>query len=182
MQFVPVRISNMSSARLPGLLAFLLLMAPALPVAAQGSDETVRVSLRVEAVLLEAGIEVVTLRDMQFDRVAPSDIEVSINPLFDAGAAVMRAVGRPNTPIRLTFAREQRLIHADGGPALTFYYEISGSPSDDQFTAQLLDLADAPHEFSSTGEFFFWVGGRVNITEAVPGQYIGDFVMEVEYM
>lgn len=61
-------------------------------------------------------------------------------------------------------------------------YEISGNSIENQSTSELLDTENRSIQFSLEGRYYFWIGGRINITNAVPGNYEGDFTIEIDYI
>lgn len=127
-------------------------------------------------------IEMITLRDMQFGPVQPGQQQISIDPLQDSETGKMIAIGIPGSRIRVSFVRERVLTSSDGSSTLTFIYEIAGNDQDDQSSAELLQTENRNFDLNNEGEYFFWIGGQVNIQDAKPGQYNGDFTIEVEYI
>ena len=155
----------------------------AIPVAfAQGdSSSGDRYSIGVTARVVNT-IEMITLRDMQFGPVQPGQQQISIDPLQDTETGKMIAIGIPDSRIRVSFVRERVLTSADGSATLVFTYEIAGNDQDDQSSAELLQTENRNFDLNSEGEYFFWIGGQINIENAKPGQYNGDFTIEVEYI
>jgi hypothetical protein len=95
-------------------------------------------------------------------------------------AGYMIAVGGPNTNFRLNYLPERELTQADGDGTLTFTYEISGNSTDDQSTSDILELDNGNLEFNNEGLYYIWVGGRINLQNAAPGNYQGDFTIEID--
>lgn len=135
----------------------------------------------VSASVVES-IEMVTQRDMQFGPVQPGQEQIVINPLTDSQTGKMIALGNPNARIKVSFVRERTLTSANGNQSLTFFYEIAGNDEDDQSSAELLQTDNRDLDLNSDGEYYFWIGGQVNIENAQPGKYNGDFTIEVEYI
>lgn len=148
---------------------------------AQGSTSSDRYSIGVSARVVNS-IEMITLRDMQFGPVQPGQQQISINPLQDSETGKMIAIGIPGSRIRVSFVRERTLTSSDGSSTLTFIYEIAGNDRDDQSSAELLQSENRNFDLNSEGEYYFWIGGQINIQDAKPGQYNGDFTIEVEYI
>ncbi len=94
----------------------------------------------------------------------------------------MIAVGMPNTEFRLNYLPERELTQVDGNSTLTFTYELSGNSEENQSTSELLELDNRNIEFNEEGRYYIWVGGRVNIENAAPGNYEGDFTIEIDYI
>lgn len=146
---------------------------------ATGSGD--RFSIGVSARVVNT-IEIVTIRDMQFGPVQPGQQQISIDPLQDSETGKMIAIGIPGSSIKVSFVRERTLTRVDGSSTLTFTYEIAGNDQDDQSSAELLQSENRNLDLNEEGEYYFWIGGQVNIEDAKPGQYNGDFTIEVEYI
>ena len=108
--------------------------------------------------------------------------EIYINPVFDAEAGVMRATGLPNAQIRVSYDSEMEVTRREGPGTIVFRYEISGFEHDNQRESELLQTTDRELRLNEIGQFYFWIGGRVNLTNAVPGSYDGEFTIEIEYI
>ena len=148
---------------------------------AQDGTADSRFSISVSANVVNS-IEMVTQRDMQFGPVQPGQEQIIIAPLLDSETGKMIAMGVPNANIRVSFVRERILTRSDGSETLTFTYEIAGNDQDDQSSAEILQTDNRNLELNEEGEYYFWIGGQVNIEDAKPGNYNGDFTIEVEYI
>jgi len=142
---------------------------------------TSRISITATARVVKS-IEMRTIRDMSFSPVQPSQQQISINALNDANTGKMIAIGNANAQIRVSFVRQRTLTHASGNGTLTFTYEIAGNDQDDQASAELLQADNRDLTLNSEGRYYFWIGGQVNVENAKPGNYNGDFTIEVEYI
>lgn len=146
-----------------------------------GDPSSQEYTIGVSANVIET-MEMVTLRDMVFGPVQPGQQEISINPLTDPESGKMVAIGTPEAQIRVSFIQERTLTHVNGTGTLTFYYEIAGNDEDNQSSAELLQAENRNLMLNSEGEYYFWIGGSVNIQNAQPGNYNGEFTIEVEYI
>lgn len=146
------------------------------------SDAGNSVAIDVSASVVKATVDLVTIQEIQFQNVQPSQGEIHVNPLENANAGLLRAEGSPNAPVRIRFQPELELNRLEGTESLSFFYEVAGSPQDEQDTAELLEEDNRDLELNNQGNFYIWVGGRVNIENAVNGQYEGEFTLEVEYL
>lgn len=150
-------------------------------IAQEGSSSGDSYSIGVSARVVNT-VEMITLRDMQFGPVQPGQQKISIDPLQDSETGKMIAIGKPGSRIRVSFVRERVLTSSDGSSSLIFMYEIAGNDRDDQSSAELLQTENRNFDLNSDGEYYFWIGGQVNIQNAKPGRYNGDFTIEVEYI
>lgn len=138
------------------------------------------VTASVEVIHLE--LEMLTIRNVRLDKVQPSEGVIYVNPITNSGAGLMKAEGSPEAPIRITFQRQMNLVHETGASSLTFFYEIAGNTRENQSSAELITNSSRGFELNEDGEFFIWIGGRVDITTAISGNYEGEFTVEVEYI
>jgi hypothetical protein len=94
----------------------------------------------------------------------------------------MIAIGTPEAEFRLNYLPERILNQINGNGSLIFNYEISGNLEEDQATSELLDLDNRNLRFNSEGRFYIWVGGSIDLSNAAPGNYEGDFTIEIDYI
>lgn len=171
-----------------GLCLILLTAASGNMVQAQnvnGNDDEISATISVSAtVQATTGVEVemVTLRDMTLDRQVTQQNLVAVNPVNDSQSGKMRAEGRPNAEVRISFLQQRELTRIGGNETLTFYYRVAGNDMDDQPSSEILDLENRDFELNEDGEYYFWIGGQVDITDAVAGAYDGEFTVEIEYL
>ncbi len=149
-------------------------------VFAQTSLE-VSTKLSVDANVVQT-IELITVNSMQIGDLQPGQQEIYISPVQSGLAGFMIAVGTPGAEFQLNYFNERELTRIEGEGSIKFTYEISGNSSDDQVNSELLQNDNRSIRFNIEGEYFFWVGGRVDLTNAVPGSYIGDFTIEIDYI
>lgn len=141
------------------------------------------ISISASATVMSGNIELMTVADMGIVDAsrAENDI-VYINPVFDAEAGIMKALGEPNAQIRVSYLAEREVFRSDGPGRLLFVYEVSGFPGDNQRQSELLEAMEREVRLNTAGEYFFWIGGRVDVSQAQPGSYEGDFTIEIEYI
>lgn len=166
------------------LFALTLLFMGLIPTrssAQSGNGNSSSVSISVNARVIDS-INLTTIRNMQFDKVQPGQKELNISPIKDPNAGKMVANGIPNARIRVSFLREWQLTNDRGGTPLYFSYRVAGNEVDDQPTAELLEPENRDLSFNSEGKFYFWIGGHVNISNASPGNYQGEFTIQIEYI
>ena len=162
--------------------AILLIFILAGPGVAQESNIT-RVSARIniETEVIQS-IELITVNSMTFENTRPGQKEVYVNPVNDVNAGYMIAVGTPRAEFRLNYFQERRLSRIDGPGYLSFTYEISANEIEDQASSELLQNDNRNIKFNNEGRYYIWVGGRVDLANAPPGNYEGDFTIEIEYI
>lgn len=169
-------------------MPFILIILMVLPImgmaqAAQQGNGT-SVSITASATVIAGDIDLETISDMGIidaQRMQEDNI-VYINPVFDAEAGIMRARGNPGAQIRVSYLEEMTISRNEGPGTLFFVYEVSGFPGDNQRESELLDQIERELRFNEDGFFYFYIGGRIDLSNALPGNYDGEFTIEIEYM
>lgn len=148
---------------------------------AQEQDKSKSVSINISATV-QSTIELITIQTLDFQNTDRQDNIVQINPITSSRAGNMIARGNPGSEFRLNYLETRQLTNIEGTGIIFFEYRVSGNSIDEQNTAELLDQETRELRFNSDGEFFIWVGGQVDLTDAEPGSYEGDFTIEIEYI
>jgi hypothetical protein len=130
----------------------------------------------------ESSIQIETLSNINFGRISPGMTEIYINPRQDAEAGVMRITGQPNSLVRVSFIGRRELIRLGGGPQIFFNFEVSSAPVNDQLLSEPLTQENRQVMLSDNGEFYFWIGGSMDLRDLTHGQYEGEFTLEVDYI
>lgn len=141
------------------------------------------VTLRVTATIQENNrIELQTLREINIGQVQPGMETIDINPVTDPEAGLLRALGEPDTSIQINFVEERLLTTPDSDQALRFIYVVSGNSIEEQQLSELLTADTRDLRMNEDGEFYFWIGGFVDLSGASQGNYEGEFTIEIEYL
>lgn len=142
---------------------------------------TVTALVNISAEVVQS-IQLITVNSMTFGNVQPGQLEIYVNPINDVNAGYMIAIGTPGAEFRLDFQQIRNLTNVEDEGFLTFQYELSGNDTEDQASSVLIENENRSIVFNEDGEFHIWVGGRVNIENATPGSYEGDFTIEIDYI
>ncbi len=165
------------------MIAFLMLLPPAI-MAQENSETGSSVSISASANVISGDIDIETISDMGIvtaQQIQEGDI-IRINPIMDAEAGIMRAIGQPNARIRVSYLEEMEISRREGPGVLYFDYQVSGHPGDNQSGSELIEEIEREMEFNEEGEFYFFIGGTIDMSGAIPGNYDGEFIIEIEYM
>lgn len=139
------------------------------------------VSIAVTAQVSSA-TELFTIQTVDF-RYEDVELNVlSIEPTTNPSAGKMVARGMPDTGMRINFLQNRELINVNTNHVLFFEYYVSGNSVDVQETSELINPDNRDLTFNDEGEFYIWVGGRVDLSTAQPGSYEGEFSIEIEYI
>ena len=167
-------------------ILFFLLFLPLATIAQTQDENVTSVSIRASATVVgnRGSIELETISDIGLLRASQlqDGDEVVINPVFDPEAGIMRASGQPNAEIRVSYLTEMEVARREGPGLIFFEYQVSGYPGDNQRESELLDLLEREVRFNEDGIYYFWIGGTIDLSEALPGNYDGEFTIEIEYM
>lgn len=145
------------------------------------NNDSITAEINVSATVIQS-IELITVNSMSFGDIQPGQEEIYINPINNLNAGFMIAVGTPGAQFRLTYLKDRQLINSNGKGNLIFSYELSGNSEEEQSTADLLGFDSRNLIFNTEGRYYIWVGGRVDLRNAQPGNYSGDFTIEIDYI
>jgi len=138
---------------------------------------SISVSTTVQSV-----VELETLNNINFGTVTPGMQDIYINPRQDAGAGLMRISGQAGSVVRISYLEQRELTHSASGQTLLFFFELSGAETDNQDLSELVTAENRQISLSSNGEYYFWIGGRMNLNNIRFGQYEGEFTLEIDYL
>jgi len=139
------------------------------------------VSINVSAKVISS-IEMITIQSMKLSNAEAQNDIIRIDPQTSANAGKMVATGTPNADIRISFLQRRELTHLNSSSTLEFNYRVAGNDKDDQSTAEILDRENRDFKFNDQGHFYLWIGGNVDISTATPGNYQGEFTVDIEYI
>lgn len=160
--------------------AIAFLLANSLFAVGQTTGE-ISAEVRVNAEVIQS-IELITVNSMQFGEVQPGQRELIISPINDTEAGFMIAQGTPEAEFRLNYLPAREIAQISGNNYLTFNYEISGSTENEQTTSELIEIDSRNLQFNSEGRYYIWIGGHIILENAAPGNYEGDFTIEIDYI
>ena len=163
------------------IFTILLLFTIAFTDAQAQKSAEITANIGVKTTMVQT-IELITVNTMTFGRVRPGQTELYVNPIMDTNAGFMIAIGTPRSEFRLDYNEEVTLTNQQETGTLTFVYEISRNNIEEQATSIIIENQDEVQRFHTEGRFYFWVGGRVNLENAAPGNYRGEFKIEIDYI
>ncbi len=141
------------------------------------------VSITATATVIKSpGIEMVTMKNMEIMMDLAVDGKIWIDPRESAQTGILLLKGSPFESFHLTYQPEVLLTNNRGYGELSFFYEVLGYPGDNQMAAEKLDAVERILQFNEDGEYYVWVGGRVDVSEAFAGSYSGEFIIEIEIL
>lgn len=139
------------------------------------------IEISVMAEVEPTSIELMTLRTMDFTGIDRDQLDVTINPISSDRSGKLVAFGASDSEFRISYMPTRELTNLEGTGAIQFEYTVSGAPLDERENSELLEPESRELLFNEDGEFFFWVGGQIDLSNAEPGTYEGEFTIEIEY-
>lgn len=150
-------------------------------ISAQRPPRSVSANIRLNAEVIST-IELITVKGMEVNQSEAGQTTVTINPITSSFAGHMIATGTPLADIRISYLKLRELTRTDGEGLLIINYEVSGNTEDNQQTSELLESDNKILTINQDGQFYIWIGGSVDLEQATPGNYEGEFTLEVEYI
>lgn len=157
----------------------ILLLGPIDSLLAQQSETEVNINVSAQVI---SSIEMITINSMNLSEVEVENDQISINPQNSSNAGKMVAIGNPNSEIRISYLEQRELTQPQRSETLIFNYRVAGNTEDDQSSAEILSRENRDFEFNEDGRFYLWIGGNVDISTASPGNYQGEFTIDIEYI
>ena len=161
------------------LILIIFLLIPSSTIAQD--DTSVSAQLNINAEVTQS-IELITVNPLSLENTQPGQVIITVNPINDLNSGHMVALGTPEAEFRLDYDLEKRLDRIEGPGYLTFRYELSGNTIDDQSTSDIIQYQNRNLRFNNEGTFYIWLGGVLNLENAEPGNYEGDFTIEIDYI
>jgi hypothetical protein len=166
------------SMKLTKLLTFLLFI-PFLAGAQFSSSVQISVSATVVS---ESPVEIITISNMVIDAEEIIENEIYISPINSPNAGLFQIIGLANSQIRINYNKNVTILSEDNTGSVRVNYELSYYPERIQTASYAFSNDEQVMQFDETGIFYIWVGGNINLNNAVSGSYSGQFSIEIEYI
>jgi len=159
---------------------FYYMTLSALAVALMAQQEGTSIELHVSARVVDQ-IQVITLSDIDAGIILPGQEEKRISPITDGGAGALLLEGQSYSSVQMTYSKQVTMTNLETSQPLIMNYMVSGSVEDNQSQSELFTTNPANVTLNAEGSYFVWVGCWFSTLGLVPGQYDGDFLLEVDY-
>ncbi len=157
----------------------LLVILPLWSTSASAQSNPPDVSVNVSAEVTNT-IEMITLQSMNLSDAEERNGIIRLNPQRSSNAGKMVAIGTPNSEVRISFLPQRELTRQRGTESLLFEYKVSVNSQDEQSTSEILNQENRDFAFNENGRLYLWIGGNVDISTATPGNYQGEFTLDIE--
>lgn len=148
-----------------------------------GPEKTssINVTGKVVSVLDGQVILIEAISDLSFQRENIDDTQLVVDPITD-DAGYLLAKGEPNRVFQVTIPDVITFINAETNNTLDVQVNVSHNSSTEQSSSEY--VRDDLSEFilNDEGEYYFWLGGIINVADVEDGAYEGSFLLEVEYI
>jgi hypothetical protein len=128
-------------------------------------------------------LQMITIRHLDLISPEVEDGFIEISPTYSSYAGMFKIIGNPNARIRITYLQSETLREQNEGIGVVeAQYIMSAATLDIQQQSQLLDVGEAVVTIGEIGELFIWLGAILDFSDALPGLYLSEFILEIEYI
>lgn len=150
-------------------------------------SSSIRVTGSVVAALGGRSILIETIYNPSFQTENIDDNQIIVDPISDeagsaGGAGLMVAKGEPRSEFQVVMPDEITLINSETNCAVKVNVDISHNVQMEQSSSDYVRNSITSFTLNETGEYYFWLGGSIDITNLEEGPYKGNFLLEVEYL
>lgn len=174
------------------LLKLTLVVLFPIGVLAQDSSEqemsaSINVTGRVVAELAMQSLLIESVYDPSFQQVDIDVTRVIVDPVTNkagsgGGAGMLVAKGEPGRDFQVVIPEAITLINSETGTTLDVRVIVSHNGIIDQSSSDYVRDAISGFRLNGDGEYYFWLGGEIDVAEVEEGDYEGSFLLEVEYI
>ena len=113
--------------------------------------------------------------------------EMRIDPVADeagstGGAGLIIAQGLPSRKFRVVVPRVSQMTNSETNSSLEIRLVVSHNSAPEQSSSDYLRETVKEFTLNDDGEYFFWIGGSIDISDVEDGAYEGQFLLELEYL
>lgn len=153
----------------------------------QEISASINVTGRVVAELAMQSLLIESLYNPSFQQVNIDVTRVVIDPVTDqagsgGGAGMLIAKGEPGRDFQVVIPEAITLVNSETGTTLDVRVTVSHNGIIDQSSSDYIRDAISGFRLNEDGEYYFWLGGEIDVAEVEEGEYEGSFLLEVEYL
>ncbi len=138
-------------------------------------------AINVSATVTATGpVELITLRHIVVGSAVAERRTYYLSPVSGADAGLLQIKGRAGSSIRVSWLPSGRLTCESVQGRITIAYHLAVHPERVQHAATLVEAGDVVLHLNETGLYYLWIGGFVNMKDASPGRYTGEFTIEID--
>lgn len=148
----------------------------------EGKTSTITVTGKVVASLEGQAILIESVSVPVFEQENIDDTEITVDPISSSGAGFLIAKGESNRVFQAVFPSVITLTNLESNSPLNVRITISHNSTVEQSSSSYVREEVSSFTLNENGEYYFWFGGAITISEVEEGGYDGDFTLEVEYI
>jgi hypothetical protein len=147
-------------------------------------DDTRKANLSVRAsATVTDNLQMLTIRNLDLISPVVVDDKIIVSPTSSGFAGMFKILGNPRSRVRITFLQNEILKEQNEGLGeVAAQYFVSEAFEDTQFQSTPLQLGEGNVRLSEKGVLFLWLGANLDLTNATPGLYLSEFILELEYI
>jgi len=161
-------------------IKLILFLLPLFPLAIHPQDGSAKVRMSATANVKEF-IEIITLADINVGTVIPTNEIMRLDPRTAQGAGILLIQGRAWSQAQVTFSNQVEMTNVTSNAPLLVEYFVSGNQENQQSGSLMFISNPQSVTLNGDGEYYLYIGCSFSLAEVQPGQYDGDFVIEVDY-
>lgn len=141
-------------------------------------------SLNVKATAtVSDNLQMLTIRNVDLINPQVNDNSLVVSPITSEFAGMFKIMGNPGARVRITYLQSEilREVYEGHGEVLAQYI-LSASIYDQQVQSVLLDVGEGIVRIGPDGFLYVWLGANLDLSQASPGLYLSEFILELEYI
>lgn len=145
------------------------------------AQNSVQISISA-TVISESPVQIITISNMVIDVNDIIENEIYISPINSPDAGLFKLIGNPNSQIRINYDKNITVYSLDNEGYVSISYELSYYIDQIQNVSYSFSQEEQVLNFDESGIYYIWVGGNINLNNAVSGSYSSKFTIEIEYI
>ncbi|MCH6234923.1 hypothetical protein [Cognataquiflexum rubidum] len=139
-------------------------------------------SVRATATVTD-NLNMLTIRNIDLVNPPVMNGALVVSPITSEFAGMFKINGSPGARVRITYLQNELIREAsDGIGVVSAQYILSAAFNDLQLQSALLDVGEGVFPIGPDGELYVWLGANLDLTQATPGVYLSEFIIELEYI
>lgn len=128
-------------------------------------------------------LQMLTIRNVDLINPQVEDNSLVVSPITSEHAGMFKIMGNAGARVRITYLQSEVLQEVyEGHGEVMAQYVLSASIYDQQVQSILLDMGEGIIRIGPDGYLFVWLGANLDLSQASPGLYLSEFILELEYI
>jgi len=149
-----------------------------------GQYDSGKANLNVKATAtVTDNLNMLTIRNIDLVNPPVMAGTIVVSPITSEFAGMFKIIGSPGARVRITYLQNELIKESNEGiGVVSAQYILSAAFNDLQFQSALLDVGEGVFPIGPDGELYVWLGANLDLTKAIPGVYLSEFIIELEYI